>query len=116
MTWNVGGHVERRHGKYPSKARRVPIRHRGTRVYICISTPRYLILVCQKPLDHRRLDITEKVRPMSSRPHPNASPSFWSDTFKAHVDGEIKVVKLYYKSSGGRSTFKEHLEVLSRNP
>lgn len=68
----------------------------------------------QKLLDCRSFTITETVR-IGCTQHPGHITPFWTGTFKANIDGKVKIVKAYYKTAGGKYAFERHLDSLSRN-
>lgn len=43
-------------------------------------------------------------------------PSFWTDTVRAEVEGQVKVVKMFNAKAGGRDAFEKTLLKLGQHP
>lgn len=67
----------------------------------------------QKRLNYRRIDVADDLRIVSSR-GSRAIPSFWLDAVRAKVEGKVKIVKIFYEFSGGKSAFEENLHYLGQ--
>lgn len=64
----------------------------------------------QKPLDYQDFEILDSFQA------PKRRPSFWANTVRARVEGQVKIVKLFHSKSGGRDAFEKSLLQLGRHP